>query len=233
MAGKPVILETRSFPNQKIATEFFQGILYRYQPGLLIPDPDHSDLAALILRHPNASQKIGTGIDSFSVMKAIQGTVCFRVRRIDGTATDFSMGSCITGKGPSRFQEVSTALRNVVSTDIHARRDSLFASHGNDQGAIPCAQSGALITRDMGHMDHRPPMTFQVIVRTFLAANVLDVNNINISESRDNQFTATIEDPLMANQFRTYHASVANLDFVSKDINLAQSSKHRIRSVRS
>lgn len=233
MAGKPVELETRSFPNQKTATEFFQGILYRYQPDVLIPDPDHSDLAALVLRHPNASQKIGAGVESFSIMSAIQDTVCFRVHRTDGSSTDFSMGSCITGRGPSRFQEVSTAFRNVISTDIHARRDNLFTSHGNNEGAIPCAHSGVLITRDMGHMDHRPPMTFQVIVRTFIAANNLDVGDVNISDSRDNQFTTTIEDPILADRFRSYHTSVANLDFVSKDINLAQSAKHRIRPVRS
>ena len=168
MAGKPVELATRSFPNQKSATEFFQGILYRYQPDVLIPDPDYSDLAALILRHPNASQKIGAGIESFSVMNAIQGTVCFRVHRIDGSSTDFSMGSCITGRGPSRFQEVSTAFRNVISGDIHSRRDALFASHGSEGGFIPCAHSGVLITLETGHMEG---MSSGILSTTLLRSN--------------------------------------------------------------
>jgi len=230
--AKRVELETQTFPNQKQAREFFKAILYRHEIGSVIPDPDHSDLAALLLRHPEALSKIGSGVSHFTVMKAIQGTQCFCLHRTDGSSTDFSMGSCITGKGPTRFQELSQAFRGSVSSDIHARRDALFAKFGSD-GTIACAVTGELISRDQGHMDHRPPMTFQVIVRTFLAANQLDVENIAISDSRDNQFTATLEAPEVAKKFKDFHDSVANLDFVAKTINLAQSSKHRIRSARS
>jgi len=229
--AKPVELETQTFPNQKQAREYFQGILYRYEIGIVIPDPDHSDLAALLVRHPEASQKIGAGISYFTVMNAAQGTQCFCLHRADGTSTDFSMGSCITGKGPTRFQEVSQAFRAIVSPDIHSQRDTLFANHGSD-GAIECAVSGKLITREQGHMDHRPPLTFQVIVRTFLVANNLRVNDVQLSESSDNQFTTTLEAPEIAEKFREYHSSVATLDFVAKSINLAQSSKHRIKTVR-
>lgn len=230
--AKRVELETRTFPNQKQAGEFFQAMLYRYEIGSVIPDPDHSDLAAVIIRHPDASLKIGSGISHFTIMKAIQGTQCFSLHRTDGSSTDFSMGSCITGKGPTRFQEVSQALRTVISPDIHARRDELFAKHGAS-GAIKCAASGELISREQGHMDHRPPMTFQVIVRTFLAAHGLELETIKISESRDNQFSTTLEDPEIAARFRKYHGSVATVDFVAKTINLAQSAKNRIKAVRS
>lgn len=229
--ANPVALETRNFPNQKQAVEFFRAILYRHEIDVIIPDPDHSDLGALIVRHPEASAKIGSGISHFSVMKAIQGTLCFCLHRTDGSSTDFSMGSCITGKGPTRFQEVSQALRSVVSPEIHARRDMLFEKYGNE-GILECAVSGEPISRDQGHMDHRPPMTFQVIVRTFLAANKLDVNEITISDSQDNQFSASIDMPEIAEEFRRFHSSVATLDFVAKKINLAQSRKHRIKAVR-
>lgn len=230
--AKKVEIETRSFPNQKTAREFFCEILYRYEIGVIIPDPDHSDLAALVIRHPDALSKIGSGISAFTIMKAIQGTQCFCLHRTDGSSTDFSLKSCITGKGPTRFQELSAALRGVVSPDIHARRDALFIKYGSADGMIECAVSGEMITRDQGHMDHRPPMTFQVIVRTFLAANSIDVNAVHISESRDHQFSVTLEDPLMAQSFKSYHSSVALLDFVTKSINLAQSAKYRIKAVR-
>ena len=230
--AKRVELETRTFHNQKQAGEFFQAMLYRYEIGTVIPDPDHSDLAAVVVRHPDASSKTGSGISHFTIMKAIQGTQCFCLHRIDGSSTDFGMESCITGKGPTRFQEVSQALRTVISPDVHARRDDLFAKHG-DSGTIKCAVSGELISREQGHMDHRPPMTFQVIVRTFLAANSLELKKIQISESRDNQFSTTLEDPEIASRFRQYHSSVATIDFVAKTINLAQSARHRIKTVRS
>lgn len=230
--AKKVELETRTFATQKAAAEFFKVMLYRYDVGFVIPDPDHSDLASVLLRHPDASSKIGSGMSHFTVMHASQGTQCFCLHRVDGSSTDFSMGSCITGKGPSRFQEVSQAFRLVVSPDIHARRDTLFEKYGNNS-TIECAVSRELISRDQGHMDHRPPMTFQVIVRTFIAANNLDLEDIAISESRDNQFSTTLEDLGIATKFKDFHKSVATLDFVSKKINLAQSAKHRIKVVRS
>ena len=58
-------IETRSFPNQKTASEYFKNILNKYKINETIPDPDHSDLMALILRHPKALEKIGCGIIEF------------------------------------------------------------------------------------------------------------------------------------------------------------------------
>ena len=104
--GKPVELGTRSFPNQKLANDHFSGMLGNYKPGDRVNDEDKLDLAALLERHPEYKQKIGVGVDHFEVMKTHHGTNCFRVVRLDGSGTDFSIGSCVTGRAPTRKQEV-------------------------------------------------------------------------------------------------------------------------------
>lgn len=95
--GKPVVLDTRSFSNKKEATEFFRTMLYRYKPKQRVSDQDARDLAALLKRHSEYDEKVGTGISHFEVMNADYGTQCFRIIRLDGTGTDFSFIHCITG----------------------------------------------------------------------------------------------------------------------------------------
>jgi hypothetical protein len=107
--GNPVILATRSFPTKEAATAFFKEMLARYRVGDRISEVDALDLAALLERHHEFAQKVGCGIDHFSVMITEHGTSCFRIQRKDGTGTDFSYRHCITQRPPSRKQEVLQA----------------------------------------------------------------------------------------------------------------------------
>ena len=93
--GKPIVLETRLFDNQKEATGFFRAMLNRYRPKQRVSDEDAADLAALLKRHSEYAEKVGVGIDHFEVMSAEFGTRCFRIVRTDGTGEDFSYPHCI------------------------------------------------------------------------------------------------------------------------------------------
>ncbi|MEH3116370.1 MAG: DCL family protein [Methylorubrum populi] len=95
--GKPVVLDTRSFDNQKMATAFFKSMLNRYRPKQRVSDEDAADLAGLLKRHAEYEEKVGVGIDHFEVMSAEFGTQCFRLVRVDGTGEDFSYPHCIAG----------------------------------------------------------------------------------------------------------------------------------------
>jgi hypothetical protein len=229
---KSVEIETRSFPNQKTAKEYFKNILNKYKIKETIPDPDHSDLMALIQRHPSAPEKIGCGIVEFQIMNANQGTRCFRLIREDETTDHFSYDKCITGKAPSQFQNVCKALRVVVAPYIHQERDKRFKDHENAEKKVPCFSSKELISRDEGHMDHLPPMTFQVIVTTFFTANSIDIHALEVKQSDESEFELVIVDEKIAERFKEYHKQIANLDFVKKEINLAQASRNRIKKPR-
>ena len=81
-------------------------------------------------------------------------------------------------------------------------------------------------------MDHRSPMTFEVIVTTFLAGRGLALDDVPISHGKDEQVSPEVTDAALAKEFRQYHASVARLDFVKRTANLAQSARQRMKPSR-
>ena len=94
--GTPVVLSTRTFATKGAASEFFSTMLHRYKPGDRVIDADAVDLASILDRHPDRSERIGVGIDHFEVQSADFGSQCFRVVRIDGTWARFSYKVCIS-----------------------------------------------------------------------------------------------------------------------------------------
>jgi len=207
-------------------------MLNRYQPGARVHDEDALDLMSLLERHTEYVAKVGCGVDHFEVMMTEHGTPCFRVIRTDGSGTDFSYRHCISQRAPSRKQEVSQAFRRVVRFDLYNARDNFFLKHCDADGLVTCAATGERIDRDMGHMDHRPPMTFEVIVTTFLAHRGISFDDVPLTTGHDNQVSPEVEDKVLGEAFRTYHTTVARLDFVKDTVNLSQASRNRLKDCR-
>ena len=234
MAGRsePVNLSTRNFPSKLAATDYFKDMLGRYKPGDRVNNSDALDLASLLERHDEYTTKVGSGVQHFEVIMTEHGTPCFRIVRPDKSGTDFSYRHCISQRPPSRKQEVSQAFRRVVRFDLYTARDEFFTANKDADGLVVCAETGERIKRDEAHMDHRPPMTFEVIVTTFLAGRGQAVDQVPITSGQDDQVSPEITDPALADAFRRYHAKVAMLDFVKNTANLAQSSRNRLKPTR-
>lgn len=94
MPARPVHVGGLHFSRKGDATEFFREMLNRYDLGDKISAQDTPVLAALLAMHPESSEKIGAGIESFSVRSADFGTRCFWVNRTDGTTEKFSFRAC-------------------------------------------------------------------------------------------------------------------------------------------
>lgn len=229
---KKVEISTKSFPTQKAAIEYFRNMLNRYAVGERVNPDDTLDLLALVQRHPEAAKKIGIGIDHLKVTRTLEGSNCFYIVRRDGSGTDFSFYSCVAGRAPTRKQEVSEAFREAVKLYIWSKRDNFYQDHSRADGLLPCARTKEWIRRDEGHIDHMPPMTFEVIVTTFLAGRGLSYDQVSISRGADNQTKAVLMDASIAEQFSEYHKEVATLDFVKFSVNLAQASSNRIKKSR-
>lgn len=230
--GKPIELATRSFRTQREATEFFQAMLYRYAIGVRISEDDALDLASLLERHHDYKKKIGCGVDHFTVMMTEHGTQCFRVIRTDGTGSDFSFPTCITGRPPTRKREVSDAFRRAVRFDLYNARDEYIAANKDADGMVTCAETGERILPRDAHMDHRAPLTFEVLVTTFLEGRGLSVEDVPITAERDDQVSPDITDAELSEAFRRYHAKLALLDLVKKTVNLRQAARQRMKPSR-
>lgn len=230
--SKPVELATRSFEKQGDATAFFKAMLHRYHAGERVSVEDGLDVAALLERHTEYVAKVGCGVSHFEVMMTVHGTQCFRIIRTDGSGTDFSYPHCISQRPPSRKQEVAQAFRRAVRFDLYRARDDFFATHGGSDSLVSCAVTGERISRDEAHMDHRPPMTFEVIVTTFLCGRGLSLDDVPLTIGKDDQVSPEVTDSTLCEAFRAYHAGIARLDLVRNIVNLAQAGKHRLRDSR-
>jgi hypothetical protein len=98
--ARKITLATRSFDRAGDATAFFTGMLNRYGIGDRVSAEDAADLSALLERHDESEEKIGTGIAGFEVNTPPQDVPqfskrCFWVVRSDGTKIDFSIGHCL------------------------------------------------------------------------------------------------------------------------------------------
>lgn len=231
--GKPVDLGIVDFPNQRTAHAHFKEMLNRHDLGDDVTRQDRDELYALLRRHPEAVTKIGLGVERFFVDKAYMGTRCFWIERIDGSTTDFSYSSCVSGKAPTIDQEFAQACRVAVDPDLREAKRRYFDTHADDAGRVKCAVTGEFLTIDEAHIDHKPPMTFEVIVNTFRSSHPEIVPDYDIiTPPADSQFVPQFTDDAVRDAFRSYHHNIAeqgNLQIVTARTNLSSGPKHRVR----
>lgn len=94
--AKSLSIGGHCFPSQKDAIFFLQQLL-NIEPFATVREPFHSFLCDLVSRHPRAAEKIGKGIDHFTIGVGLYGTRCFYLNRVDGSRTDFSFMKCVRG----------------------------------------------------------------------------------------------------------------------------------------
>lgn len=97
MPAKPISLGDIHFAKKGDAVNYLNEMLYKYDLGDRVNAVDSEVLLAALERHPDAQEKIGPGVSSFSVRTAEFRTRCFWVNRIDGTTEKFSHRTCIYG----------------------------------------------------------------------------------------------------------------------------------------
>ena len=95
VAKKPVSYGSLHFDSQTDAKAFLNAMLNRYDPGDKVSAVDAAILTDALALHPEAADKIGSGIKDFSVRSADFGSKCFWVNRTDGTTAKFSHTACV------------------------------------------------------------------------------------------------------------------------------------------
>ena len=76
---------------------YFSNMLALYKPKDRVSEMHGKQLHALLQRHPNAREKIGSGVDHFEVRLKEHGAKCFHVVRPDGSVVDFSIKKAVRG----------------------------------------------------------------------------------------------------------------------------------------
>jgi hypothetical protein len=209
-----------AFASKNEAIGLMREMLARYRDNQDIGEEDSQLLLDLLERHPEVREKIGVGAKRFYRARAVgQPTSCFHLERLDGSTTDFSYISCVNGKGESLYQEFVEACSQAVRQDLaHAKRDH-FDKEGDVEGKVKCDVTGERVSFKEAQLDHKKPMTFQVIVMTFIAAYGIEIKAEMLSASADNQYVTTFVDQDLEQRFREYHHKVAVLRIVKTRVN--------------
>jgi hypothetical protein len=162
VVSKPVDVGSLSFSTQGGAQKFFSDLL-RDLPLGPVPEKWAGEIAALLMLHPHADEKIGAGIDHVKVRMSPEGyyrSKQFAVARIDGTEEEFSYRECIRASTP--WDDLKTACRRAVDPQIKQARDTTF-----EEGLVYCDACGAPLPAIETAVDHVAPWTFDAIVRAY------------------------------------------------------------------
>ncbi|HBL12139.1 MAG TPA: DUF3223 domain-containing protein [Cyanobacteria bacterium UBA11162] len=232
MPRQSVVINGREFKSQKDAIEYFKEMLARYRNGQTVIGDDREMLMSLLERHPEADKKIGCGVKKLYKDKTDMPTSCFWIEREDGSRTDFSYRTAISAKGKSLYQEFFDACRNAVQNDLRITKEHFFKKYGDENGKVECDITGERVAIYESHLDHKKPLTFQVLVKTFIEANSIEIKTEMLSMSQDAQFQTTFVDLEIKEKFRRYHHKMAQLRIIKAEHNLSLGGSERITKSR-
>ncbi len=137
-----IVIGVRRFSSKDAAKKFVRSIVKSYPDHEKISDSTHDAfLRDLIQIHPDGAEKIGAGIDYFTIKHDDKAgkTRHFLIHRIDRSLADFSWHCCIDGRNWRK--ETLQTLRDAVADDIVAFRNATF-----DLRDVRCAITGQLLS---------------------------------------------------------------------------------------
>ena len=222
--AKQIIVGDLIFTTKKAAIEYMKPILNDSPIDSIIPEPGHGFLTDLLQLHPDADVKIGCGVTNFSVERNEYSQRGFRLHRLDGTSTDFSVYKCFDGKH-NRKAQVQLALRTATMQQI-----SRFREEQLQAGENFCPFSSELLHRNNCHVDHTSPMTFDQLFNTWMNLNGLTIETVNITDSADNKQGREMTNPLQVTSWQNFHQQNAKLRLVSIRGNLSNAKVAHNRS---
>lgn len=215
--GKPVEIAGHTFTTLGEFKKYVGKLLDDLPLGGVVPEPHHSFLLQLVQRHARASDKIGAGIAHFKVLtNTFYGgsTRCFHLFRVDGTHSDFSYVKCIST--PTPWEEFTDALRSAVMDQIIAVREAAFGS----SEVILCPIKNISMSRNVTHLDHVAPYTFEALVKQFMDEEWLHEENPPATVGGDNKIGRRLADKEMEDRWRYFHATHAKLRVISKEAHM-------------
>ena len=209
--AQPIELPSINFLTKTKAKDFFKEMLSRYKDGDEVNPEDQVLLHELLLRHPDASQKIGVGVKRFfRDQSPDHNTSCFHVEREDGTSTDFSYPECVLSVKPTLEQYYYRACRQSVSDILTNKKNSLF-----DQGTVRCCKTNEIVTKETSEYRHTTPV-FSKIVSGFKNKLNHPIDKDMFHEDADLQYTTRFADKKIENMFIEFHQKLAHLDIFKK-----------------
>ena len=178
--------------------------------------------------HPDAAQKVGTGITAFYVDEHRDYGALSRgiyIRRTDSSVIDISykepskalvqLHKTGTLARPARHvvDDFKNALRLIVDPQCLAVKRKVF----RNDSTLACPVTGQPFTFDSAHTDHLYPMTFDAIAWHWCL--IWDIRPAEVALV-DQGTSFKVKDQQLADAFAGFHLETANLRVISKTANI-------------
>lgn len=239
-----ITIGSKTFGSKAKAIEFYQKILHSYSAKEPLSDVDFNNLIDLFnysLKENNAQTeettiKVESNDDSSisSVDEAdelivddiivdyhptYRSTKCFYFV-IDQHYELFSYRLSING-GLSDLKLFSVACRNAVKERLRSFKKNQFKFR-----PVRCAVSNEIVEWEKCQIDHKAPLTFSVIVKSFIVSKKISLSDIEYS--CDDSIIEFI-DRKLALEFDEFHKEMAVLRLLSTKENTKRASAARIK----
>jgi len=221
------------FKTKKSATEFYRSILNKYEVGSSVDDEDfsylidllnyNSDKNSVLLNEESkdeADDELFTLDNIFIDYHPIyKKTKCFYA--VFGDEEWLFSYLLAINEDLSDEKKFHIACRNSVKENLRNFKIQMFRNK-----PVKCAITKKILDWENCHIDHKSPLTFSVIVKTFLTSKNINISDIDLSyENSLWQFS----DKQFKSEFVEYHNKVALLRVLSSEENEKRSSMGRIK----
>ncbi len=211
--SKAELLDQEHFRKARSAASAWRNrcreIISRYEDFVPLNTEDHTFVRNILNYHPEARQKIGSGVCRIWVQKnPPYSTRGFWVERTDGGKTDFSFYECMSGS--TKLKRTKIAARFAIYPSILKFKSQAVYS--------VCPVLGIPIHSGNAHVDHCPPWTFNYLFNDFFDG--MELGAIAITD-RDGTIGCDFADIDFKNEWMGFHDQNAVLRMISAKANLS------------
>ncbi len=216
------------FSSKSQALAFYKNILNSYEVDETLSEADFKSVFDLVYRdweneEINVYQEeTGDYVQSIQVTRHpdFKATKCFVLLGGIEKRQLFSYILSING-GLSDSQHFSRACRHLVAKRLRVFKEEVFKNR-----PVRCAITNEIVEWEDCQIDHKAPLTFSVIVKSFIVAHKIDVSAVEyFYEVSKEQFV----DTELAEKFEAFHKGMAVLRGLSTKQNLKLSGNARIK----
>ncbi|MBE0505839.1 MAG: DUF3223 domain-containing protein [Marinospirillum sp.] len=244
MSRFSITVGNKTFPSKKAALSFYKQIIDRYGFGENLSDEDAKSLIALGFKEEGTSEEVAEIAEEMVAdfykngdeipSRKLQGVMVdrhpdFRTTKcfyffgdVDGKRIKdiFSYRMAINGL-PTDIQTFSRACRFSVHDRVRKFKIDQFKNR-----PVQCALTGDVVEWEECQVDHKAPLTFSVIVKSFIVSNDIDISKIEYEHKNSRDY---FSDSDLSEKFYDYHRKMAVLRIVSTKENLKLSGSARVK----
>lgn len=244
MSRFSITIGDKTFPSKKAALAFYKEIIDKYDFGEKLTDEDAKSLINLGFKEEGTPEEVAEIAEEMVVnfyksdedvlSNKLLGVMVdrhpdFRTTKcfyffgdVDGKYRKdiFSYRMAINGL-PTDMQSFSRACRFSVHDRIRQFKIEKFENR-----PVQCALTGDVVEWEECQVDHKAPLTFSVIVKSFIVSNDIDVSKIEYDYKNSRE---CFSDSRVSEKFYDFHKKMAVLRIVSSRENLKLSGSARVK----